>query len=416
MKILIVTDRFPVLSETFIVNKIVGLAERGNQLRVIARYKGDSNYYRDFFEYPIKSIKVRYLPPDSRLHWLQKILSLPWLCLLALWRDCVGLLRLLNFLKSRYGIDRTYLRLLFRLIPFVGEKPDIIHFEWSFIAAYYIGLLYLLPGKKVVSCRGADIDISPLMKPELASKLQEVFNKIDGIHCVSNAMVKSAERYGLDIHKSFVNYPSIDIKFFVPFTKRSSRKKNGCTIITVARLHWKKGYEYALLAIRLLLERGHSIRYLIVGDGNEKTHIKFSISDMGLTESVVLVGAQTKDEIRDLLNDSHIFLLPSVSEGLSNSVLEAMAMELPVVTTNAGGMSEAVNDGKEGFVVPERDYKTMAERLECLILKRELCYQMGKKGRERVVNHFNLDKQIELFNQYYENLILANNISDMLSY
>jgi glycosyltransferase involved in cell wall biosynthesis len=99
-----------------------------------------------------------------------------------------------------------------------------------------------------------------------------------------------------------------------------------------------------------------------------------------------------------------VFLLASLSEGISNAVLEAMACGITVVTTNCGGMAEAVTDGIEGFVVPVRDPCSMAHRLEKLATDRELCRRMGLAARDRIVREFTLTRQAESFVSLYSHL------------
>jgi len=100
-----------------------------------------------------------------------------------------------------------------------------------------------------------------------------------------------------------------------------------------------------------------------------------------------------------------VFLLSSLSEGISNAALEAMACGLPVVTTDCGGMREAVTDGIEGFVVPVRDPEAMAEALLRLWKDPELRRRMGEAARERVLREFRLDQQISAFLALFKDVI-----------
>jgi glycosyltransferase involved in cell wall biosynthesis len=108
--------------------------------------------------------------------------------------------------------------------------------------------------------------------------------------------------------------------------------------------------------------------------------------------------------VRTVLSEADAFLLPSISEGLSNAALEAMAMKLPLVTTNAGGMAEAVRDGTDGFVVDRRDSLAMADRLLRLAASPELRHRLGCYARERVREQFGIETQIRVFREVYESL------------
>ena len=105
------------------------------------------------------------------------------------------------------------------------------------------------------------------------------------------------------------------------------------------------------------------MRFEIIGDGPDRQRVLYTIHDLGLQECVRLLGKLAPDEVLHRLQQADAFLLSSLSEGISNAALEAMACGVPVVTTDCGGMREAVTDGEEGFVVPVRDAESMANAL-----------------------------------------------------
>jgi len=402
MRIAIFPESFP--CESFLMNKILGFARRGLDVDVYASSGRDSDRYRELIGNLPANLKLHYLPAGWRVCWWGKLVRLPFMLCLALLRHPRQTLRLLAHLCRRYGLGRELGNRLFKLLPLVRMKADIIHFEWDLTGAAYVDLFHLVKCPTVVSCRGAGVHFSPLVKPWLEQQYAEMFDNVTRVHCVAFQMVESARGYGLCPEKAFVNYPSIDHHFFAP-SNEQTRREDRFVIVSVGRLHWKKGYNYALSAIRLLVNRSLRIRYIIVGDGGWRSQIFFDIWDIGLSGSVELTGAQNRESVRNYLASSDVFLLPSVEEGLSNSALEAMAMELPVVVTDVGGMREAVRDGIEGFVVPPRDYKAMADRLEQLMLDPELRRRMGQNGRKRVVEHFGIEQQLDKFIECYEELV-----------
>lgn len=169
------------------------------------------------------------------------------------------------------------------------------------------------------------------------------------------------------------------------------------SIINIGSIVWNNGYEYALLAVRQLVDRGVDAEFHIIGDGPERQRILYTIDDLRLEGRVVLHGKLPAEAVRDRLQQADVFLLSSLSEGISNAVLEAMSCGLPVVTTNCGGMREAVTDGVEGFVTPVRDPQTAADALRQLALDAELRARMGAAARQRVLREFDLRDQVEAF-------------------
>ena len=283
-----------------------------------------------------------------------------------------------------------------RLLPFVGLRADVIYFPWNSAAISYLPLFGL--GMPVIlSCRGSQVNVTPLNpeRSQLRDGLTRTFQKAKAVHCVSQAIRDEATHYGLDPNKAAVIPPAVDLMFFRPAAQVAPG--NTFRITTTGGLHWRKGYEYALLAISNLANRGVKVQFDIVGDGPERERLLYCISDLNLEKIVRLHGPKTPEGVRELLHSSDVFLLSSLSEGISNAVLEAMACAVPVVTTDCGGMGEVVTDGVEGFVTPVRDVDAITEALTRLFEDPALRRRMGNAGRERVQEAFSLSGQVDQF-------------------
>ena len=152
----------------------------------------------------------------------------------------------------------------------------------------------------------------------------------------------------------------------------------------------------------LLVDGGLSVQLRIVGEGDFLDAAAFCRQDLGLEDVVTLVGATPPAHVVEELVDADIFLLGSVSEGFCNSVIEAQAMRLPVVVSDAGGLPENVADGVTGFVVARRDPSAMAEKLTFLINDPDLRQKMGQAGRRRIDTLFRLEDQIRAFENLYD--------------
>lgn len=395
-KLLIVAIKWP--PETFILRRITWLSELNIHIRVAA---ATPNAIKNAS--PSKNIQVFRLL-DSRssvlVRALNIILNIVWLLksprkLKTIWDSAHNLplrVRLSYFSKS--------LRL-------ARENPDIVHFEWNSAAIDYMHLFDVWNCPVVISCRGSQVQIVPhnFERQDFVDRLRTSFEKAQAIHCVSLAMQDAVESVGAAPEKITVIRPAVDPTVFKPSANIQPRQSTH--IISIGSLNWVKGYPYALTAIRMLLDKGLNIRYEIIGAGHAEQEIQYTIYDLSLQNHVTLRGRVPPETVLERLQNSDIFLLTSWSEGISNAALEAMSCALPVVTTDCGGMREAVNDGVEGFVVPLQSPTAVAEALEKLVLNPSLSHEMGQRGRQRVLADFTLEQQIADFHQLYQQINLA---------
>jgi colanic acid/amylovoran biosynthesis glycosyltransferase len=285
------------------------------------------------------------------------------------------------------------------LLPFAGVRSDVIYFPWNSGAISYLPLFDLGP-PVILSCRGSQVNIAPLspQRSSMKGDLGTTFRKATAVHCVSEAIMYEAERYGLERAKAKVIRPAVDPQFFQPLEAPVEEARDGLfRIATIGTLIWSKGYEYALQAIRELKDSGINVQFSILGDGPDRQRILYTVNDLELNKEVELHGRNSPEEVRAILQRSDAFLLTSFSEGISNAVLEAMACGIPVVTTDCGGMREAVTDGVEGFVVPTRDTTEMVRTLKVLWDHPEQRSRMGRAGRQRIERTFSLSRQVDEF-------------------
>jgi glycosyltransferase involved in cell wall biosynthesis len=167
-------------------------------------------------------------------------------------------------------------------------------------------------------------------------------------------------------------------------------------IISVGSLYEKKGHEYLIDACAKLAEKGYKFRCLIVGSGMRQSKLQARIDAHGLQDCILLLGAKTQTEIKQLYRQSDLFVLACVvaqsgdRDGMPNVLLEAMAHEIPVVTTMVTGIPELVHDGVTGLLVPERDAGALAHALERLINDAGLRRKLGRQGRQIVVSGFDI--------------------------
>ena len=172
----------------------------------------------------------------------------------------------------------------------------------------------------------------------------------------------------------------------------------------------KKGIEYAIRAVAKLTDVNQNIEYNIIGDGPLKEQFQKLIAELNVGHIVKLLGWKQQQEIVEILDNCHIFIAPSVTaadgnqDAPVNTLKEAMAMGLPVISTRHGGIPELVEDGISGFLVPERDAEAIAEKLSYLIAHPQW-EQMGHAGRNRVENKYDMNKLNDELVAIYQQLL-----------
>jgi len=202
------------------------------------------------------------------------------------------------------------------------------------------------------------------------------------------------KKYGENLEgKIHIIHCGIDIEEFRP---QAVSKKSVPIILAVGQLTERKGFSYLLEACKIIKGKGYLFKCYIVGDGEDRKILKNQYMSLGLEDVVTFLGRKLQDEVRSLLAKSSIFCLPSIitekggREGIPVALMEAMAMEIPVVTTNTVGIPELVEHQTEGLLVPPQDPGALAEALEILLNNKVLRSAMGKAARKKVINDFNI--------------------------
>jgi glycosyltransferase involved in cell wall biosynthesis len=377
---------------TFLGRLVKGLADAGEEVTVACSKRPGIEW--------ISHPEIRWLKTPAWNGFIPfRVVSLGWRFLMAFIFARQDLQTFSPYI-STYKKFRRRIYAWNLLLPYAGKRWDLIYFPWNSSAIAHLPL-FELGSPVVISCRGSQINIAPHnpTRSKIRKLLSVTFQRAKVVHCVSEAIKMEAARQGLDPAKSWIIRPAVDPEFFCPGDVEVN--KQVFRVITVGSLNWVKGYEYALLAVRKLADAGIPIRLEIIGKGPELARVLYTIDDLGLKDHVILSGRLRPEEIKERLQQADAFVLSSLSEGISNAALEAMACEKPIVTTNCGGMQEAVEDGVEGFVVSIRDSEGMANALQTLWQEPKLRRQMGVSARKRIIRDFNLENQIEQFRELY---------------
>ena len=285
-------------------------------------------------------------------------------------------------------------------------KPDIVHAHY--LTSY--GLLGVLANfhPLIISVWGSDIYNFP--QHSFLHRVMIKFNlfKADKILSTSEVMKNETSKY---TSKNIIVTPfGIDTSKFYPSKTLSIFNSSDIVIGTIKTLEKKYGIEYLIRAFKILKMKRESLplKLLIVGKGSQENILKNLTIKLGIQEDTVFTGFINHDKVPEYHNmlDIGVFASTEDSESFGVAVLEASACAKPVVVSNVGGFPEVVEDGKTGFIVEKQNPGSLAEALILLVDNEQLRNQMGRNGRNKVINEYNwkdsVDKIIVIYNSILE--------------
>jgi glycosyltransferase involved in cell wall biosynthesis len=256
---------------------------------------------------------------------------------------------------------------------------------------------------KIIAYRGT---IGHLSRLDPASWLTYLHPRVDRIVCVSEAVRKYLLSMRLPpsrlttIHKGHnVDWYSGDS---TPGLAEFGIPENAFVVGFAGNIRPVKGVD-VLLRSAHLLPQSSDIHFLLVGEVRQKK-IEELARDAGIRDRIHFTGF--RKDAPALMEACDLFVMPSLErEGLPRALLEAMALGLPAVVTDVGGMPEVIVDNENGLIVPPSDPQALAEAIECLAHDPKRCAELGEHARERVVTHFNINTTIEQTMALYEDVL-----------
>ena len=409
MKIAFIVDKFPALSETFILNQVTGLLDLGHEVDIYTTYKRNTSKVHE--EVRMYNLLNRTYYPKMPLIKSWHNLKIILLIITNFHRNPMAILRSLNTLK--YSRDALRLKLLPICLPYFKRNSyDIIHCHFGFNGNLGVLLKELgaTKGKIVTTFHGYDLRRGLKHGPNMYSPLRD---RGDCFLSISKYSRTQLEKFGFDSIKIIDHPVGIDLDRF-PFRWDKENKppdyREPVKILTVARLVREKGLEYGIMSIYELLKSNPNlnVQYNIIGEGILKEQLKELVSELGLIDVVGFLGEMDQTEVSKQMREAHIFLLPSVAEALPIVLMEAQAIGLPVVATDVGSVDEIIADGKSGFVVPSQNVIALASKLEYLIKHPEFWPEMGRCGRKLVEERYNIKKLNRRLVEIYNALLTDN--------
>lgn len=314
-----------------------------------------------------------------------------------------------NIKIYRVGFGNKFDKYLF---PFLGYlKAKELHKEKKYdtvlaIMAFYAGLAtiffkYRFPKVKyVLNMQSGDSDLFIWLRTWFWHPLyKKIYTKPDYIYAISNFLIKRAKKFGYK-RKIDLIPNGVDIKRFTNHDseiKNSELRKNlkikndEKILITTSRLVPKNGIKDLIDAAKILVNKNHKIKLLVLGSGPLEKKLKIKIKNLKLQNEVLLLGNIEQKEIPKYLDISDIFIRPSLSEGMGISFLEAMATGLPIIATPVGGIPDFLEHKKTGMRCEVKNPKSIAKQIETLLKNPELKDIIVKNAKELVYKKYNWD-------------------------
>jgi colanic acid/amylovoran biosynthesis glycosyltransferase len=394
VKVLIIGNSFPNTKQVFIHNKIIGLAAAGVEIFNLSSKIGSKAHLRAINR-QLKG-RIEIFSYDSNSEFIVSVMT-------GMFFFFTDLKKLLQHCLSERPL-KVGLMLFKRNLSLVAHarKVDVVHFEWNNQASGFVDAIRFIRKPFIVSIRGRGITSQPQSDSELRSRLAVVFREATIIHSISSDLVTYLELYPFNKSSIRIIHPAIDL---AKVREKERQRWPEIRIITVAHYRWKKNLANAILVISKLIKDGFNLTYELIGEGPDREQLQFVISDLKMTDRILLHGYKSHEWVLERLAQTDIFLMPSIQEGFCNAVIEAQATGLPCVVTNAEGLAENVEHGVTGFVVDKFDTDSMLCALKDFILHEDIRVKFGTAGRERAFSKFDIRIQVTQFMEIYKEAV-----------
>lgn len=303
---------------------------------------------------------------------------------------------------------------IYRLIR--KEKPDVIHLNSSKISVLGSLAGHLYGKAKIVYTVHGWVFNEPARNNNFYKKAEKFSGRFkDKLICVSQF------DYDLAIKEKIVPKEKLlsihngikDVDFLSKEEARKFLEDKLSTEIdfenydfvlgSIGNLYKTKGYEYLINAVRILVDQGHNVLSVIIGEGKEREELENWVEELKLKKNVILPGKLDNYEAARLLKAFDIYINSSVKEGLTTTIIEAMQAGLPVVATRVGGTPEIVDDQENGFLLDSESSKDLAEKIKSVLSGVKDWDQIGEKAMQKARNEFSFEQMVKRTEKVYLN-------------
>ena len=302
-----------------------------------------------------------------------------------------------NFFNLAVGL----LGIIIGMLVVVKNRADIVHINGMFDVNFATAAKILR--RKVVFTEHSDLNYWYSLNWGYQQFLRRIFvQNLDGIITVSEFNKKQLIARGISENILTRVYNGVEVN---SSAMESNKLLSGKKVVvgTVSRLDTLKGIEYLLRAFKIFEFEHQNSELVIVGTGPLEDEYKQLAQELGITQKVQFCGYQKNTA--EYLRGFDIFVLPSESESFSFSILEAMSSGVPIVATNVGGVSEQIESGKEGLLVPPRNPEAMSRAIKYLVDNPSLAETMRLKTLSKVKDQFSIERMISETYRVYKSLV-----------
>jgi glycosyltransferase involved in cell wall biosynthesis len=315
------------------------------------------------------------------------------------WLPAEALVRLAKDRPSNHG---RYLRQMrsdndriapYRRLPLLGRPWQAIYLD-SLAEAAANRHIFELDYPVILRVQGADDGL-------LAGDVAEmILQQVTAIHCTTSSAQTWLLQHQVPASKLHVIPPGVDTDFFTPTL--THLPPSPLRLVMAGVLDWGGGFEYGLLALKRLLDKGTAVTLDIAGNGPDYERVLYTAYDLQIETAVSVHKLADQEMLRRLLRQAHIFLLPQVQDALPAPLLAAMACGLPIVASDLPALRTALvpvdtGMGQSGCLVPPRQPECLAEMLVNLAADPDLCQVLGTEARQRVLSAFSAGQQQTAF-------------------
>jgi colanic acid/amylovoran biosynthesis glycosyltransferase len=389
-----VLKRFPRISETFVAAELIELERQGERVTVFALSRPEEPFEHAFVAE--LAAPVIYLPHRPLREPLRTLRAL-----VHVWRESPR--GWLSAAASSLPPSLAALRKLFQATVLRVEVEqagiDHVHAHFATSAARLANLARRMGGPTYsVTAHAKDIYADGIRRDRLREKLVEA----SFVATVSEANANYLASI-LEARRPSVVHNSVDLRRLSRPQISGGRERD--VVLSVARMIEKKGLSDLVAACGILTRRSVSLRLEVIGEGPLRRELEAASTRHGVRAS--FLGSLPNERVLDRYRRAAVFCLPCVvaesgdRDGLPTSVLEAMALGLPVVTTSLNGLAEAVIHERTGLVVPGRDPEALADALERLLGDSGLRERLARNARDHVEEHFALDRSVALLRSLF---------------